>query len=167
MKIGLISDTHGYLDSEFFNHTKECDEIWHAGDIGNVSLLDKLENFKPLRAVFGNIDSLEVRMRTSEIAFISCGGMNILMTHIAGKPPSYTKKIRTQLLDNEPDIIVCGHSHILKVIFDKKNKILYLNPGAAGRHGFHKLKTLLRFEIDNRKIFNIEVIKIGPRVQKE
>ena len=93
--------------------------------------------------------------------------MNILMTHIAGKPLSYTKKIRTQLLDNEPDIIVCGHSHILKVIFDKKNKILYLNPGAAGRHGFHKVKTLLRFEIDNRKIFNIEIIKIGPRVQKE
>ncbi len=167
MKIGLISDTHGYLDSKIFHYTKECDEIWHAGDIGNVSVHSKLENFKPLRAVFGNIDSQEIRLRTSEIAFISCGGMNIIMTHIAGKPPSYTKKIRTQLLDNQPDIIVCGHSHILKVIFDKKNKILYLNPGAAGRHGFHKIKTLLRFEIDNRKIFNLEVVEIGPRVLKK
>ena len=167
MKIGLISDTHGYLDPEFFNYTKECDEIWHAGDIGNVSLLDKLESFKPLRAVFGNIDSQEIRMRTTETAFISYGGMNIMMTHIAGKPPSYTKKIRTQLLANQPDIIVCGHSHILKVIFDKKNKILYLNPGAAGRHGFHMIKTLLRFEIDNRKIFNVEAIEIGPRAQKK
>ena len=167
MKIGLISDTHGYLDSKIFHYTKECDEIWHAGDIGNVSLLSKLENFKPLRAVFGNIDSQEIRLCTSEIAFISCGGMNIIMTHIAGKPPSYTKKIRTQLLANQPDIIVCGHSHILKVIFDKKNKILYLNPGAAGRHGFHKVKTLLRFEIDNGKIFNMEVIEFGSRVQKK
>ena len=167
MKIGLISDTHGYLDSKIFDYTKECDEIWHAGDIGNISLLDQLENFKPLRAVFGNIDSQEIRARTSEIAFISCGGMNIIMTHIAGKPPTYTKKIRNQLLDNQPDILVCGHSHILKVIFDKKNKILYLNPGAAGRHGFHMIKTLLRFEIDNRKIFNVEAIEIGPRAQKK
>ena len=167
MKISLISDTHGYLNPDFFNYTRECDEIWHAGDIGNASLLDKLENFKPLRAVFGNIDSQEIRLRTSETTFFSFGGMNIMMTHIAGKPPLYTKKIRTQLLDKQPNILVCGHSHILKVLFDKKNKIFYMNPGAAGRQGFHKVKTLLRFEIDDRKIFNIEAIEFGPRAQKK
>ena len=163
MKVGLISDTHGYLDPKIFHYFKKCDEIWHAGDFGNIELFEKLENFRPLRAVFGNIDGHEIRMRTTEIAYISRDGMNIMITHIAGKPPSYTKKIKTLLLERRPNILVCGHSHILKVMFDKKYNIWYLNPGAAGNHGFHKVKTILRFEIVNGKIFNMEVVKIGAR----
>ncbi len=167
MKVGLLSDTHGYLDPSIFNYFKDCDEIWHAGDVGNVALLETLEYFKPLRAVFGNIDGHDIRMRTQETALISCGGMRIMMTHIAGKPPSFTKNIRALLVAKQPNILVCGHSHILKVIFDKKYNILYLNPGAAGKHGFHKVKTLLRFEIEHGKIFNLEVIKIGPRATQK
>ncbi|MAJ51924.1 MAG: YfcE family phosphodiesterase [Flammeovirgaceae bacterium] len=163
MKVGLISDTHSYLDPKIFHYFKECDEIWHAGDAGKIELLDELENFKPLRAVFGNIDGHDIRMHTTEIAYISCSGMNIMMTHIAGKPPSYTKKIKTLLLEKQPNILVCGHSHILKVMFDKKYNIWYLNPGAAGNHGFHKVKTLLRFEIGHGKIFNMEAVEIGLR----
>ena len=167
MKVGLLSDTHGYLDPSIFDYFKDCDEIWHAGDVGNVALLETLENFKPLRAVFGNIDGHDIRIRTEETALIACGGMRIMMTHIAGKPPSFTKNIRALLVAKQPNILVCGHSHILKVIFDKKYNVLYLNPGAAGKHGFHKVKTLLRFDIEQGKIFNMEVIEIGPRATQK
>jgi hypothetical protein len=163
MKIGLLSDTHGYLDQSVFEYFKDCDEVWHGGDIGTLDVLEKLENFKPLRAVFGNIDGHEIRIRTKEIELISCGGMKIMIIHIAGKPPGYNKEVRKLIAEKRPEILVCGHSHILKIQHDKKWKVLFLNPGAAGKYGFHKVKTLLRFEIEGGRIFNMEVIEIGPR----
>ena len=166
MKVGLLSDTHGFLDPSIFSYFKNCDELWHAGDIGTVELFESLENFKPLRAVYGNIDGHDLRILTKEIEMIACGGMKILMTHIAGKPPAYTKTIKQLLITKKPDILICGHSHILKITFDKKNNLLFINPGAAGKNGFHQVKTLIRFEIENDKILNMEVIEIGPRAKQ-
>ncbi len=163
MKIGLLSDTHGHLDDKVFTYFKDCDEIWHAGDIGNIEVTDKLKAFKPLKCVYGNIDGGDARKEFPENLRFDCEGMNVLITHIGGKPYVYTKNIREELNDNPPDIFVCGHSHILKVQYDKRLNFLYLNPGAAGIHGFHKVKTLLRFEITAGSIKDMEVIELGKR----
>lgn len=166
MKIGVLSDTHGWLDPKIFDHFKTCDEVWHAGDIGDPQLLPELANFNCFRAVYGNIDEGKIRQQYPEFQKFQCEQICVWMIHIAGYPPIYTPQIRTKLSQEIPDILVCGHSHILRVMHDKKYRpLLYLNPGAAGRHGHHHMRTLLRFEISNKKIGNMEVIELGPRAQ--
>lgn len=164
MKIGLLADTHGYLDPALYKYFDVCDEIWHAGDIGNAELADKLAGFKPLRAVYGNIDGGDLRKMYSEDLNFTCEGAKVFMSHIGGKPPNYNKRIRPIIATIKPDIFICGHSHILRVIYDKENELLYLNPGALGRQGFHKVKTALRFDIQEGKARNMEVIEFGTRV---
>jgi putative phosphoesterase len=163
MKIGLISDTHSYLDPSVFEHFKNVDEIWHAGDIGDAAVADALENFKPLRAVYGNIDDQSMQQRFSEDSWFDCEGFTIWMTHIGGAPPNYNPRIKKVLKDKTPDIFICGHSHILKIKKDPGYKMVYLNPGAAGNHGFHVMKTLIRFELQQKEIKKMEVIELGKR----
>lgn len=164
MKIGLISDTHGTLDEQVFHYFKECDEVWHAGDIGTLEVAQKLEAFKPLRAVWGNIDGKEIRAYYPEHQQFECEGMKVWMTHVGGKPPRYAKGIIPGLRELQPHIFICGHSHILRVMTDEKmGRLLYLNPGAAGMQGFHKIRTLLRFEIKQGKISQMQAIELGKR----
>jgi len=166
MKIGLLSDTHGYLDPKVLEHFRSCDEIWHAGDIGVPALADELAEFKPLRAVYGNIDDKSIQSRFAEDLRFQCEGLTVWMTHIGGTPPRYNARVKKRLTENTPDIFVCGHSHILMVKRDPDlNNLLFLNPGAAGNHGFHPIKTLLRFEIANKEIRNMEAIEFGKRGQ--
>jgi putative phosphoesterase len=163
-KIGLISDTHGFLDSTVFEHFKDCDEIWHAGDIGSVEIIDKLQDFKPTRFVFGNIDAKEIQWEVPENQYFTIEGFDVWMTHIGGTPPNYNPVVKKKLKEKIPDIFVCGHSHILKAMRDEKlNNMIFLNPGAAGKEGFHKMKTLLRFTLDNRKMANLEIVELGLR----
>ena len=164
MKIGLISDTHGFLPETVFDHFKSCDEIWHAGDIGDVLVANRLSAFKPFKAVFGNIDDKAVQLKFPEDIRFTCEGLNVWITHIGGAPPNYNPRVKKILTENTPDIFVCGHSHILRVAKDPKlNGMLYLNPGAAGNQGFHHMKTLLRFEIVKKEVKNMEVIELGKR----
>jgi hypothetical protein len=164
MKIGLLSDTHGYLDPAVRDHFLSCDEVWHAGDIGSMSLLEELRAYKPLRAVFGNIDSREIQLQTQEDLIITREGLTILITHIGGSPPAYNTRVKKLLLQHQPDVLVCGHSHILKVGRDETQKgMLFLNPGAAGHHGLHHIRTLLRFELSARKVQHMEVIELGKQ----
>jgi len=164
MKIGLLSDTHSHLEPAVLSHFAACDEVWHAGDIGDINVAEALETFKPFRAVYGNIDDRTIRERYPEDQWFTCEGLTVWMTHIGGTPPSYNPRVRKVLSEKVPDIFICGHSHILRVKRDPKhNNLLYLNPGAAGNHGFHTMKTILRFEITEKKIFNMEVIELGKR----
>ncbi len=164
MKIGLISDTHGVLQPAVFEHFKNCDEVWHAGDIGDVSIVSSLEDFKPLRAVYGNIDGKEIQLRFPEDLFFECEGLSIWMTHIGGSPPRYNPRVNKILPVRKPDIFICGHSHILRVAKDPaRNGMLYINPGAAGNHGFHHMRTIIRFEITDGKTRELEVIELGKR----
>jgi putative phosphoesterase len=166
MKIGLLSDTHSYLDPRVLTYFENCDEIWHAGDIGSLAIVDQLESHKPVRAVFGNIDDKLMQARFPEDLIFECDGVKIFMTHIGGSPPNYNPRVRKIFAAEKPDIFVCGHSHILKVQRDAKlNNMLYLNPGAAGNHGFHHMKTIMRFELSNGEITNLEVIELGKRGQ--
>ncbi|MEZ4886162.1 MAG: metallophosphoesterase family protein [Chitinophagales bacterium] len=163
-QIGILSDTHSYLDDKIFHYFKNCDEIWHAGDIGTLSLADELAAFKPLRAVYGNIDGHEIRAIYPENAFFECEGVTIWMTHIAGSPPRYNERVRRKLNYALPRIFVCGHSHILKVMaVEKYHKMLHINPGAAGNHGFHQVRTIMRMKIEGTRIFDAEVIELGKR----
>lgn len=157
MKIGVISDTHSVLQDEMYEFFKDCCEIWHAGDIGSVEVLHKLENFKPLRGVYGNIDSYDIRIQLKESQFFETGCLKILVTHIGGKPAKYNSKSNALIKQFKPDIFVCGHSHILKIMHDKDNKLLYINPGAAGNYGIHKIITFLKFDIENGHLLNMEV----------
>lgn len=159
-RIGLLSDTHGMLHPRIFEYFNTCDEIWHAGDIGSPALLDTLETFKPTKAVFGNIDGYETRIRTSKILRFMCEDVDVLLTHIGGYPGKYAPEIRTELYAHPPKLFVCGHSHILKVKFDPRLQMLCMNPGAAGRYGFQTVSTIMRFEIDGSKIDNLEVIEL-------
>lgn len=163
MRIGLISDTHSHLESGVFKYFDECDEIWHAGDIGTLALLRELENFKPTVAVFGNIDPPEVRQVCPEDQVFERNGQKILMTHIAGTAPRYNARVKNLIHRHSPDLLVCGHSHILKVAPDRLHNLLFMNPGAAGIHGFHRVKTLLRFDIRQGKILHLEAIELGLR----
>lgn len=164
IKIGLISDTHSYLDEKVFSYFKDCHEIWHAGDIGENKVLETLRDFKPLRAVFGNIDSISMQRQLAEDLFFETEGLSVYMTHIGGKPPAYNLRVR-QLIDlHQPDLFICGHSHILRLMPDPKRPgLLYMNPGAAGHHGFHPMRTMLRFCISKGKILKPEVIELGRR----
>ncbi len=164
MKIGLLSDTHSYLDQKVFEYFQDCDEIWHGGDIGDIDIADQLEKFKRFRAVYGNIDAKDVQLRYPEDLFFVCEGLNVWMTHIGGAPPNYNPRVKKILKGNAPDIFICGHSHILRIKKDPNyHNMLYLNPGAAGNHGFHAIKTLVRFELKAKQILNMEVIELGKR----
>lgn len=164
MKIGLLSDTHSYLDPKVFQYFKACDEIWNAGDFGDISLITELKSFKPLRAVFGNIDDKEIQHLFPEDLWFTCEGLTIWMTHIGGAPPNYNPRVKKILKEKTPDLFVCGHSHILRIKRDPNfNNMLYINPGACGNHGFHKIKTIVRFDITEGKIENMEVIELGKR----
>ena len=163
LKIGLISDTHGHLDDQLIPLLEACDEIWHAGDIGDVALLDKLRGLKKtVRGVYGNIDGAKVRLDLPGELLWMCEKKKIFMTHIGGHPARYAPGIKQKLLDLKPDVFICGHSHILKVIYDKELNLLHLNPGACGKEGFHKVKTMLRFVVDGEKIKDMEVIELKP-----
>jgi putative phosphoesterase len=161
--IGLLSDTHGYLDPKIFEHFKACDEVWHAGDFGTASVADTLEGFKPLRAVFGNIDDKELQARFPEDLIFECDGVKILITHIGGAPPNYNPRTRKLLNDLKPTVLICGHSHILRVKKDPKFNLLYINPGAAGNQGFHSMRTMIRMIISKGKVEKMEVIELGKR----
>jgi len=163
MKIGLISDTHGFLDPKVSEYFDGCDEIWHAGDIGTLMVAQELEKLQPLQAVYGNIDGSEVRSRFGEDSILDREGFKILLTHIAGTPPRYNARIRHLIAKHKPEILVCGHSHILKIMSDVKMKILYINPGSAGKQGFHHMRTLVRFDLTDHKISAMQVIELGKR----
>jgi putative phosphoesterase len=162
-KIGLISDTHGYLDDAVFRHFESCDEVWHAGDFGSMELVEKLEAFRPLRGVFGNIDGQEARNRFPEILRWDCEEVPVLMVHIGGYPVRYTKVAKAAMKDRSARLFITGHSHILKVMFDPAFDCLHMNPGAAGLQGWHKVRTLLRFSIDVKEIRDCEVIELAGR----
>lgn len=163
MKIGLISDTHGHFESSIFEYFKTCDEVWHAGDIGEGNILDTLKKFKPLKAVFGNVDTQTTQQELPENLWMECEGLRILLTHIAGAPPNYNARVKKLLSQHKPDVLIAGHSHILKVERDPNYKLIFINPGAAGNHGFHVMKTIMRFEIENKQLKNVEVIELGKR----
>ncbi len=156
-KIGLLSDTHTFFHPEIPVFFKDVDEIWHAGDIGNLDVVSKLQAFKPLRAVYGNIDGHEIRMQCPEILIFDCEDMKVMMMHIGGYPGHYTPQATNLLKQHNPDLFITGHSHILKVIYDKKHSLLHVNPGAAGKSGWHQLITLIRFTIDRNEIQEMEI----------
>ncbi len=162
-RIGLMSDTHSFLDDKVLKYFEECDEIWHAGDIGSIDLSDKMEAFKPFRAVYGNIDDAKMRRRYPLDLRFECEGVKVWMTHIGGYPNRYSKRVREQMPFDTPDLFITGHSHILKVMPDKKYDLLHMNPGACGNHGFHHIKTIIRFTIDDGEIKDLEVIELGKR----
>ena len=162
-QIGLISDTHGYLDENVLKHFEDCDEIWHAGDFGNIDLANKLAAFKPLKGVYGNIDGQDIRTAYPEKLRWTCEDVPVFMTHIGGYPPKYNPAVKKELTDNPPKLFICGHSHILKVMFDEKLQCLHMNPGAAGLQGWHKVRTIIRFVVDGNNMKDCEVIELGKR----
>jgi putative phosphoesterase len=159
-KILLLSDTHSYLDDTMLKHVAKADEVWHAGDIGNLEVTDAIKKLKPLRAVYGNIDNAEARSEFPLDLRFTCEGVSVWITHIGGYPGRYNPRIREAIRLNPPRLFITGHSHILKVMNDKKLKLLHMNPGAIGKHGFHQVRTMLRFEIEGKEIKNLEVIEI-------
>ena len=164
MKIGLLSDTHSHLDPKVLEHFKQCDEIWHAGDIGDGGVITELETVKPVRAVYGNIDDKDLQARWPEDFRIDIEGVSVLMTHIGGTPPRYNPRVKKLLSEKTPGMFICGHSHILKIGRDPAmNNMLFVNPGAAGHHGFHHMRTIVRFEILKGEVRNMEVIELGKR----
>ncbi|MDE7074001.1 MAG: metallophosphatase family protein [Odoribacter sp.] len=160
MKIGLLSDTHGYLDPKVEEFFAACDEVWHCGDVGSGQVLNRLASRFRLRAVYGNIDDGELRMRLSGITLFTCEGVKVLMTHIGGYPNHYEPHIREIILRESPRLFVCGHSHILKVMYDKELQCLHINPGAIGRFGFHKKRTAVRFVIEGENIKDLEILEL-------
>lgn len=158
-KILLISDTHGYIDDRIIQYAKESDETWHAGDIGELKVVDEIKKVTTLRAVHGNIDNSKIRAEYAENLKFKIEDMKIWITHIGGYPNKYNLRIRQEINSNPPDVFICGHSHILKVINDNKLNLLHINPGAIGKHGFHQVRTMIRFQIIKSKIQNLEVIE--------
>jgi uncharacterized protein len=163
MKIGIISDTHGWIHPRLFEHFKEVDEIWHAGDIGNIETADILATFKPFRAVYGNIDDAVVRSSYKENLKFKAEDTSIWITHIGGSPGHYDIRVKEEIIKNPPGIFICGHSHIAKVMYDKRIGLLFVNPGAAGYYGFHKFMTAIRVQIDGKVIHDMELIELGER----
>ena len=162
-RIGLLSDTHAYWDDRYVKYFSECDEIWHAGDFGSMEIADRLSEIAPLRGVYGNIDGHDIRMRFSEKYRFKCEEVEVLMKHIGGYPSRYDASIRASLFARPPKLFISGHSHILKVQYDKTLDCLHINPGAAGLYGFHKVRTLVRFTIDGAEIKDLEVIELGEK----
>ena len=163
-RIALLSDTHNYLDPKIFKYFETCHQIWHAGDVGTVSITDELSKIKPVVAVYGNIDGQDVRKVHPKNQRFMCEGVDVFMTHIGGYPNRYSSETLAEIKLRPPKLFICGHSHILKVMFDEKYKLLHINPGAAGIHGFHKVKTLVRFTIDGSQIKDLEVIELGQKI---
>jgi putative phosphoesterase len=160
-KIGLLSDTHGLLDERIFEHFAQCDEIWHAGDWGSLSVVNCLQELKPVRGVWGNIDGYEIRQIFPQHNRFQCENVNVWITHIGGYPGKYDASVKPEIFQHPPNLFISGHSHILKVKYDKTLGILHINPGAAGKYGFHQVQTLVRFEIDKENIQNLEVIELS------
>ena len=160
-RIGILSDTHGYWDDRYLKHFEMCDEIWHAGDIGSLELIQKLAAFKPVRAVYGNIDGGDIRRIYPEINRFTVDGADVLIKHIGGYPGNYDPSIRAKLFVRPPQLFISGHSHILKVKYDKTLDMLHINPGAAGNYGFHKVRTLVRFTINGAKFEDMEVVELS------
>ena len=159
-RIGLISDTHNYLDPAVFKHFESCDEIWHAGDIGNAAIAEQLASFRPFKAVFGNIDGYDIRSVYPEVLRFTCEEVNVLIIHIGGYPGRYTPVTKAAFKEEKPNLFISGHSHILKIIYDEANQCLHMNPGAAGRQGWQKVRTLIRFTIDGKNMKDCEVIEL-------
>lgn len=162
--IGLLSDTHGFIDERIFHHFENCDEVWHAGDIGSMDCLEALERWKPLRAVWGNIDNHKIRAALPEVRRFLCEETDVLIKHIGGYPGNYDLSIKQSLHADPPKLLITGHSHILKVVPDKKLGLLHINPGAAGKNGFHAVRTLVRFALDRGRIKDLDVIELGKRI---
>lgn len=159
-RIGLLSDTHGCWDEKYIKYFEQCDEVWHAGDIGSLEIVEKFEAFRPFRAVYGNIDGYDIRLRFGEINRFTVEDTDIMIKHIGGYPGKYDRSVYQKLMLKPPQIFISGHSHILKVMYDKNLNLLHINPGAAGNYGFHHVRTLVRFSIDNGKASDLEVIEI-------
>jgi hypothetical protein len=162
-KILLLSDTHSFMDDQILKFVKQADEVWHAGDIGNLEVTDTIKALKPLRAVFGNIDGMDARAEFPLDAKFLVENVSVWMTHIGGYPNKYNQRIREEIATNTPRIFISGHSHILKIQYDKKLNLLHLNPGAAGNHGFHNIRTMLRFQLEKGEIKNMEIIELAKR----
>jgi hypothetical protein len=162
-KILLLSDTHSHIDDTILKYVALADEVWHAGDIGDLSVTDRIQELKPLRAVYGNIDDSKARLEFPLHNRFFCEAVDVWITHIGGYPNKYNPQIKNELESNPPQLFICGHSHILKVVFDKKNNFLHMNPGACGKSGFHQVRTMLRFVIDGDKIKDLEIIEIEKR----
>ena len=163
VRILLLSDTHSYIDNQILKFVQQADEVWHAGDIGDIKVTDTIKELKPLRAVYGNIDNAQIRTEFPLDNEFTVEGVSVYITHIGGYPPKYNQRTREKLQLSPPDLYICGHSHILKVMPDRKLDLLHMNPGAAGKHGFHSIRTMLRFTIDKKEIKNLEVIELGKR----
>ena len=162
-RIGLISDTHGFLDEAVFDHFNNCDEIWHGGDFGDESVANKLQELKPLKGVYGNIDGNDIRTVYPEQLVFYCEDVKVMIRHIGGAPPKYNPETRKELQIHQPNLFIAGHSHILKVMYDDKINCLHMNPGAAGKQGWHKVRTIIRFVIDGANMKDCEVIELGKR----
>ncbi|GGG51537.1 phosphoesterase [Croceivirga lutea] len=162
-KVLLLSDTHSYIDNTILKYAKQADEIWHAGDIGNLAVTDKLKKIAPLKGVYGNIDDHNIQKEFPEHNRFFCEGVDVWITHIGGYPHKYNIRVKDEIKKNPPRLFICGHSHILKVMNDKSLGLLHMNPGACGKHGFHQVRTMLRFTIDKENISNLEVIELGKR----
>ncbi|WP_222984795.1 metallophosphoesterase family protein [Flagellimonas meishanensis] len=162
-RVLLLSDTHGHMDATILKYAAQADEIWHAGDIGSLEVTDQLKRLKPLRAVFGNIDDHMIQREFPENNRFMCEQVDVWITHIGGYPGSYNIRVRDEIRQHPPKLFICGHSHILKVMNDKKLNLLHMNPGACGKHGFHAVRTMLRFVINGEKISDLEVIELGKR----
>ena len=162
--IGLLSDTHGFIHPRVFDFFEPCDEIWHAGDIGNAETSDALSNFKPLRAVYGNIDGHVLRTMFPETIVFTIEKVKVVITHISGYPGKYAKGIPTLLQLHRPQLFIGGHSHILKVIYDQRNQLLFMNPGAAGKHGIHQKITFLKFQITDKRIHDLEILEMERKL---
>ena len=162
-RILLLSDTHSHVDDRILSYAREADEVWHAGDIGSLEVTDALKELKPVRAVYGNIDGALVRREFPLDNRFTIEGVDVWITHIGGYPGKYQKRVREVMQTNPPKLFICGHSHILKVQYDKKNNLLHMNPGACGKVGFHKVRTMLRFAVDGDQVKDLEVIELGKR----
>lgn len=163
-KILLLSDSHSYLDDRILDYASKADEIWHCGDFGNWEVIEKLEELgKPLKGVYGNIDNTKIRSEFPEVNRFFCEKVEVLMIHIGGYPGKYTPLAKKEISKNAPKLFISGHSHILKAMFDKENNLLHLNPGACGKSGWHKMRTMMRFEIDGEEIKNLEIIELGTK----
>jgi hypothetical protein len=162
-KILLLSDTHSYIDEQILKFVNQADEVWHAGDVGSMSVIDTIKKLKPLRAVYGNIDNYLIRTELDLDLWFSVEGVTVFMTHIGGYPNRYEARVKQVLEKEKPKLFICGHSHILKVIYDKKLNVLHMNPGAAGKHGFHNIRTMLQFCLHKGEILNLEIIELEKR----
>ena len=162
VRIGLISDTHSYLDENVFEHLKNCDEVWHGGDFGE-DVAKRLKEWKEMKGVYGNIDGTDIRSEFPEQLIFMCEGVKVMMRHIGGYPSRYNPETKKELLIHQPQLFISGHSHILKIMYDDKLQCLHMNPGAAGKHGWHKMRTIIRFTIDGKNIKDCEVIELGKR----